>query len=615
MKVNNRYKQKYHANVPSGWSNDPNGMIYYNGKVHLFYQHYPHDSKWGPMHWLHMTSTDLVTWEALPIALVPDEEYEAICGCCSGNAIEKDGKLVLMYTAAQPDRQRQCLAVSDDGGITFKKYADNPVLTAEMLDEEVSTRDFRDPKIIVKDGWYYCFAGTRIIPEKHREAFEEYIESNAFEFDPDAMDQEDFIKNPEAYWAKYGDDPVDSGSPSAQAANTDSENEDANQEPIPFNENLVFHIENQETEEHGVSAPTEIKTISSDSVHHVVKAPSAEVLGGQPQVVLGDGNIILFKSKDLLHWQYCGKLIHPQKGFKKAYFKLDGVYECPDFFQSNGEDIVLASPQNLPQDGNKYENVHSNIYIHGKLDFKTGGFHMKEICELDSGFDFYAPQVVKMPDGRNIMIAWKEMWDRSYPTQVDNWVGTYTLPREMEFKNGRLYQIPAREVIACRANEVSAEDIELDNTSISVEGIEGNVIEIVAEFKVDDAEKVGVRYFKGTEHETVAYYDAKKKVVIVDRSKGGIKLTGSEANQNTRTCDVDDSETIKFDIFLDVISSEVFINDGRYCITANVYPDPTDIDVEFFAEGGKATLLSAAKYDIIPKKNDKRAEKKEAAEE
>ena len=61
MKVNNRYKQKYHANVPSGWSNDPNGMIYYNGKVHLFYQHYPHDSKWGPMHWLHMTSTDLVT--------------------------------------------------------------------------------------------------------------------------------------------------------------------------------------------------------------------------------------------------------------------------------------------------------------------------------------------------------------------------------------------------------------------------------------------------------------------------------------------------------------------------------------------------------------------------
>ena len=100
------------------------------------------------------------------------------------------------------------------------------------------------------------------------------------------------------------------------------------------------------------------------------------------------------------------------------------------------------------------------------------------------------------------------------------------------------------------------------------------------------------------------YYDAERKVVVVDRSKGGIKLTGSEANQDTRTCDVDDSETIKFDIFLDVISSEIFVNDGRYALTANVYPDPTDVGVEFFAEGGAATLISAAKYDIVPGKKE-----------
>ncbi len=611
MKVNNRYKQKYHANVPSGWSNDPNGMIYYNGKVHLFYQHYPHDSKWGPMHWLHMTSEDLVTWEALPIALVPDEEYEVICGCCSGNSIVKDGKLYLMYTAAQPDRQRQCLAVSDDGGITFKKYADNPVLTAEMLSEEVSTRDFRDPKIIEKDGWYYCFAGTRIIAEKYREAFEEFVESNAFEFDFDEIDQEEFIKNPSEFWTFDSDEEEGPENPSGTEQHYSGEGthsyevEDVNPSVLPFNENLVFHVENPEPQPEQ-PAGTEIRTISSGSVHHVITAPSAEVLGGQPQqpVNLGDGNIILFKSKDLLNWEYCGKLIHRQKGFNKEYFKLDGVYECPDYFVTNGEEIVLASPQNLPQDGNMYENVHSNIYIHGKLDFKTGRFRMKEISELDAGFDFYAPQVVKMPDGRNIMIAWKEMWDRSYPTQADNWVGTYSLPREMEYKNGRLYQIPAREVLACRRHKVAAENVDLDDTSVEIEGIAGNVIEITAEFKLEDAKKVGVKYFKGTEHETVVYYDAERKVVVVDRSKGGIKLTGSEANQDTRTCDVDDSETIKFDIFLDVISSEIFVNDGRYALTANVYPDPTDVGVEFFAEGGAATLISAAKYDIVPGKKE-----------
>ena len=115
MKVNDRYKQKYHANVPSGWANDPNGMIYHDGKIHFFFQHYPYDSRWGTMHWGHFTSDDFIKWEEQPIALRPDQDYEVICGCCSGNTIEKDGKLYLMYTAAQPERQRQCMAVSLDG--------------------------------------------------------------------------------------------------------------------------------------------------------------------------------------------------------------------------------------------------------------------------------------------------------------------------------------------------------------------------------------------------------------------------------------------------------------------------------------------------------------------
>ena len=150
--MNKSYRPVYHASVPSGWSNDPNGTIFYNGKAHLFYQHYPHKPEWGTMHWYHMTTKDLVHWESLPIALYPDRDYEVICGCCSGSTIEIDGDLYLMYTAAQPERQRQCLAISRDGGVTFEKYETNPILTAEMLSEEVSTKDFRDPRLFKKDG-------------------------------------------------------------------------------------------------------------------------------------------------------------------------------------------------------------------------------------------------------------------------------------------------------------------------------------------------------------------------------------------------------------------------------------------------------------------------------
>ena len=68
-KVNPQYRQNYHFSAPIGWINDPNGFIYYKGHYHLFYQYYPYDSRWGPMHWGHARSSDLVHWEDLPVAI------------------------------------------------------------------------------------------------------------------------------------------------------------------------------------------------------------------------------------------------------------------------------------------------------------------------------------------------------------------------------------------------------------------------------------------------------------------------------------------------------------------------------------------------------------------
>ena len=93
-------RQRLHLKAPDNWVNDPNGFIYYKGYYHLFYQYFPYGPRWGTMHWGHAVSRDLVTWEHRGIALYPTVREDRN-GCFSGSAIEKDGKLYLVYTGVR----------------------------------------------------------------------------------------------------------------------------------------------------------------------------------------------------------------------------------------------------------------------------------------------------------------------------------------------------------------------------------------------------------------------------------------------------------------------------------------------------------------------------------
>ena len=164
-----------HIAAPSGWVNDPNGFSFFNGEYHFFYQHYPYDVKWGPMHWGHVVSKDLVHWKHLPIAIAPDKIYDASGGCFSGSAIEKDGKLYLMYTGhvdlPVPNKygtnriETQNIAVSEDG-INFEKIDANPVIYVPEDKGDINLNDFRDPKVWAHDGKYYAVIGSRSRDEK-----------------------------------------------------------------------------------------------------------------------------------------------------------------------------------------------------------------------------------------------------------------------------------------------------------------------------------------------------------------------------------------------------------------------------------------------------------------
>lgn len=134
----------YHFEPRTGWINDPNGLCFWRGEYHAFFQHNPYAPVWAQMHWGHAVSSDLIHWEEKPIALYPDRPYENSGGCYSGSAVEADGRLYLLYTTVSHELgQTQSVAFSDDGA-TFVKYDGNPVIPHFPAD---GSRDFRDPKV------------------------------------------------------------------------------------------------------------------------------------------------------------------------------------------------------------------------------------------------------------------------------------------------------------------------------------------------------------------------------------------------------------------------------------------------------------------------------------
>ena len=106
MQTKNNYRPVVHFTPPANWMNDPNGMVYANGRYHLFYQYYPAAPYWGPMHWGHAVTRDLLHWEHLPTALYPDELGCIFSGSCvldkenlSGFGSLENPPMIAVYTS------------------------------------------------------------------------------------------------------------------------------------------------------------------------------------------------------------------------------------------------------------------------------------------------------------------------------------------------------------------------------------------------------------------------------------------------------------------------------------------------------------------------------------
>lgn len=469
-----RYRQQYHFTAPAGWINDPNGLIFWHGQYHLFYQYNPYEAVWGGIHWGHAVSNDVIHWEHLPIALAPSEPYDdhPQGGCFSGSAVDDDDKLVLLYTAASESDhgpvQTQCLATSKDG-IIFEKYKNNPIIRELPPD---ASADFRDPKVLkYKDSWY-LIVGSSL-----------------------------------GEGARRG----------------------------------------------------------------------------------GDGCVQMYKSADLIKWEYCGAIA-------RSNGKLGTMWECPDLFPLGDKWVLMFSPM--------FYGERKAIYLLGDMDFDNALFSWEYEGEIDCGFDYYAPQSFLDNKGRRILIAWANGWEwmpwwKDFgQTAGEGWCGHFAIPREVRLtKDNCLQFVPINELESLRTDyeEYPAFILGADERKEIYAG-DGIYCELVLNIDISTstAKQVVLVVRQGENEGVRIILSLDDKEVLFERmdSRGQVDMLKRQIFPDFGI------DSLKMHLFLDTCSVELFILDYKMSFSGNIYFDENSNHLFLESKCGHTKINSIHTYGL-----------------
>ncbi|MDF2614970.1 MAG: hypothetical protein K0S71_2756 [Clostridia bacterium] len=302
----------------------------------------------------------------------------------------------------------------------------------------------------------------------------------------------------------------------------------------------------------------------------------------------GSGQIILYQSDNLLEWKYVGTML-------KSDNKIGRMWECPDVFELNEKDILLISPQEMKKEEHRFHNEYGTIYMIGKLDYFRGEYICSSYDEIDYGLDFYAPQTLETPDGRRIMIAWMQLWERNIPSSHLGWAGAMTLPRELKLKADRLIQVPVKEIEKYRQNEVRYRNVKVQGISKFL-GIKGRQIELQIDIDVKESKRFEIKLMKGKDAYTEVIYDTSLQILTFDRSNSKSGIDG--LNRRTMPVNLYDNK-VKLRIFIDRYSIEIFANEGEGTMSSTVYSNIEDDDIEMMSD--QLILVDIVKWDLIIK--------------
>lgn len=285
-----------------------------------------------------------------------------------------------------------------------------------------------------------------------------------------------------------------------------------------------------------------------------------------------DGAVLLFKSSDLRNWEFVNITAIGAKG------EMGSNWDCPNFLHTADAEVLIINPTGIKPQGKMFLNKYLSGGFVGKLDYNTGKFKQNGPFGIfDYGFDFYAPQTVKAPDGRYIIIGWLGMPDSQLHEESEKWAGLMTLPREIKVVNGKIITKPIEELKQLRGDAVSHKDLKL-NGEKDFFNIKGDTYEIEATVDLANAETFSIKLRESKIQETALTYDKASQLLKLNRDKSGHALKGEREVKVPL-----ENNLLKLRIFVDKSSVEIFAND--IAMTARIYPDKASAGIKFISKG------------------------------
>ena len=291
-----------------------------------------------------------------------------------------------------------------------------------------------------------------------------------------------------------------------------------------------------------------------------------------------EGKAVLYSSENIKDWKFEGEIAGANHGKIKDF---GFMWECPDYFQLKDEktreikDLLVFSPQGLEPKGDLYNNKYQTGYLFGKLDYEKPEFEiLSDFVEIDRGHDFYAPQSMEDDKGRRLIVGWMGIpEEEDFPTVKNEWLHCLTLPRELKVIDGKLYQVPIKEMESIRGEKIEFSEKVTGEVKVGT----GVTYELKAKF-TDFNSDFGLKLRTSKNNETVLKFDYNDKKFVLDRTKG------EQPDKRLRKVYLGDISELELTVFVDNSSVEVFINGGQEVFSSRIFPEKDADGISVFAD-------------------------------